>query len=46
MRDVDTTWAGAALTSGSWTGVWGQWVIPTISKPREPQATNLDGWTG
>ena len=28
MGDVDTTWGGAALTSGSWTGVWGQWVIP------------------
>jgi Peptidase A4 family len=27
-------------------GGLGQWVIPTISKPCEPPATNLDGWTG
>ena len=43
MGDVDTTWGGAALTSGSWTGVWGQWVIPDRGLSHTVLDTNHGG---
>jgi Peptidase A4 family len=36
-------WSGCVLT-GQWTGAIGQWVVPTVSKPSEPQGTQLSGW--
>jgi Peptidase A4 family len=48
---TDGTWAGAAIgLRGSWTGVCGSWVVPTVSQPSEPAGmipgpTNMAGWT-
>jgi len=49
-----TQWAGAGFISSGWTGCVGFWVIPTVSKPSEPQGSQggwdssswigLDGW--
>jgi Peptidase A4 family len=36
-------WAGCVLT-GQWIGAIGQWVVPTVSKPSEPQGTEYPGW--
>jgi hypothetical protein len=36
-------WSGCVLT-GQWVGAVGQWVIPTVSEPSEPQGTELSGW--
>jgi hypothetical protein len=40
---LDSTWAGAAIDTGSWTSVIGYWVIPTVSRPLEPQGEE-GGW--
>jgi Peptidase A4 family len=44
-NEANTTWAGVVLATGSWTGVIGSWVVPTLSKPSEPPKTN-SGFTG
>ena len=45
-----TQWAGAGTRGGNWTTVIGYWVIPTVSKPSQPQGTeggwNSSSWIG
>jgi Peptidase A4 family len=36
-------WAGAGFQGGSWSGVIGNWVVPSVSKPSEPQGDE-GGW--
>ena len=39
---ADSVWAGVAVR-GTWTGVIGQWVIPAVTEPLQPQGTT-GGW--
>ncbi len=47
---TSTAWSGCALEGGPWTTVLGQWAVPTVSKPTEPQGTeggwNSSSWLG
>ncbi len=49
-----TVWSGGMVDTGTWGFVAGEWKIPTVSKPKEPQGTEggwdssswigIDGW--
>jgi len=47
---TNTVWSGAGTNTGTWTGIIGYWIIPTVSKPSEPQGTeggwNSSSWLG
>jgi Peptidase A4 family len=47
---LNGAWAGGVIDTGSWTSALGYWVIPTVSKPTEPQGTeggwNSASWVG
>jgi Peptidase A4 family len=43
-------WSGAVIDTGTWGAVTAEWVIPTVSKPKEAQGTeggwNSSSWIG
>jgi hypothetical protein len=43
-------WSGAGINTGTWTGVIGYWIVPTVSQPSEAQGTeggwNSSSWIG
>ncbi len=43
-------WSGGVIDKGTWGTVVGEWVIPTVTKPKEPQGTeggwNSSSWIG
>jgi hypothetical protein len=43
---LNTSWAGAVIPTGTWTGVVGFWTVPTISQPRESAVYDegFEGW--
>jgi hypothetical protein len=47
---LGAAWSGAGVKTGSWTTVIGNWNVPTVSKPSEPQGTeggwNSSSWIG
>lgn len=43
--NIDSNWAGAVLTTGTWDGVVAAWQVPHISKPSEA-AVNDEGFLG
>ena len=47
---VNSAWAGAGTRGGSWNGNIGFWLIPSVSKPPEPQGLeggwNSSSWVG
>jgi hypothetical protein len=48
---VNTAWSGAGIRGGGpWNRVFGQWVIPSVSQPSEPQGLeggwNSSSWVG
>ena len=48
---INGAWAGAGTRGGgTWTGIIGYWIIPTVSKPSEPQGLeggwNSSSWLG
>jgi Peptidase A4 family/Fungal fucose-specific lectin len=47
---AQNAWSGAGLTTGKWTSVVGQWVVPQVSQPPEPQGAeggwNSSSWAG
>jgi hypothetical protein len=47
---LGTVWSGAGQNTGSWTSIIGFWLVPTVSKPTEPQGTeggwNSSSWLG
>lgn len=41
------TWSGAVVMTGTtWTGVQGQWVVPTVSPGEQPAGTSPGGFSG
>ncbi len=40
---TDNAWSGGVIDKGTWGTVTAEWVIPTVSKPKEPQG-NEGGW--
>jgi hypothetical protein len=47
---TNNAWSGGIIDTGTWATVIGEWVIPTVSKPTEPQGTeggwNSSSWIG
>jgi hypothetical protein len=47
---LETSWAGAGTSTGTWASIVGSWIIPTVSVPPEPQGTeggwNSSSWVG
>jgi hypothetical protein len=47
---LDNVWSGAGQNTKTYTGILGQWTIPTVSKPPEPQSTesrwHSSSWLG
>ena len=46
---IQNAWSGGSI-QGTWTGVVGRWIVPTVTVPREPQGSeggwNSSSWTG